>query len=77
MTENNKQWITKIYSFNGLGNDNTVLVSSQISFDFDWSDGVVNGFLEQVINTALSEAHEHSNGSSVTSISIVRIYNLS
>ncbi|WP_092508651.1 hypothetical protein [Xenorhabdus mauleonii] len=63
-----------IVTYNGLGSDNSVLVSSQISFDFDWSDNAVNDFLNLVIDTASSNANQLNN--SVARISIVRIYNL-
>ncbi|MDE9443031.1 hypothetical protein KKJ13_15805 [Xenorhabdus bovienii] len=63
-----------IVTYNGLGSDNSILVSSQIALDFDVGTNGVNDFLTTLEDEALSKATGF-NGA-VTRVSIVRIYTL-
>ncbi|MDE9435180.1 hypothetical protein KKI95_04300 [Xenorhabdus bovienii] len=63
-----------IVTYNVLGNENSIFVSSQIALDFDWSNDGVSDFLIAVENEALTQATGFNKA--VVRIAIVRIYNL-
>ncbi|CDG17793.1 MULTISPECIES: hypothetical protein [Xenorhabdus] len=63
-----------IITYNGLDNNNTVIVSSQIALDIDVSAITAAGFLELLNTDALSHAVGLNNN--VSRIAIVRVLGL-